>query len=85
MFEGGADDGVRLDHVKMKLMLDTKELRGVYGWDYSQKSDLSEHFVLWPDCGLWLDPSFSFDEVCSDLVLFPESVLGFNVIHVEFG
>ena len=49
MFEGGADDGVRLDHVKMKLMLDTKELRGVYGWDYSQKSDLSEHFVLWPD------------------------------------
>ena len=53
MFEGGADDGVRLDHVKMKLMLDTKEWRGVYGWDYSQKSDLSEHFVLWPGCG-WI-------------------------------
>ena len=53
MFEGGADDGVRLDHVKMKLMLDTKEWRGVYGWDYSQKSDLSEHFVLWLGSG-WI-------------------------------
>ena len=70
---------MRLEHVKMKLMLDIKELQGVCCWDYSQKSDLSEH------SGSRLDPSFSFDEVCSDLVLFPESVLGFNVIHVEFG